>query len=365
MTSEAKSVIADADLDAFQARGHPVHTRLLEVEVFAAGPNAATARGTIVDLRKFGFVPTGGDLQTAGVIHNMSLEMEIELPERRLIRVEPSQAVVPFEAGPRTGGESCRDSIHRLRTLAGERLGDGFSARLSDVYGGPLGCSHLLSLAHLMATTLPRALDLEAEARAERPLEREPGERLFKRSVVLDGLEREADSVMDVALQLGDVASVPFAVVDQPLDRFARQHEVRVLAGLDTRDMSITSMIVRERERLGRPLRPGGFRDRDADVAGLVGGPAVYGLARRIAETLGDAPENAVLRDTLRCFAPGVIQCMAAFAHRVVEGDLTAPPEDREAPAILQLGGMSDSCYIWREGGPGIRNRTMTGGSDS
>jgi hypothetical protein len=50
---------------------------------------------------------------------------------------------------------------------------------------------------------------------------------------------------------------------------------------------------------------------------------------------------------------PGLIQCMAALAHRIVEN---APASDlgaSAAPSILQLGGQPDSCYIWRAGGPG------------
>lgn len=350
-------------VDAFRVSGHPVHTRSLEIEVFEAEPAKVVARGTIIDLRKFGFVPTGGDLQSSGVIHNMSLDAVVDTASAVIERFEPGQSVVAFEASPRTGGESCRDSIHRLRDLAGERLDAAFSKRLSGAYGGALGCSHLLTLARLLAATVPQVLSLERAAHAARsapaggdagPTRREQGERLFKRCIVLDGFELDGGRFMDVAVQLGDVFSVPHARVERPLDRFARQHEVRVLARIDMSDMTFASIGARERERVGAPLSPGGWESRDALLEPFVGGPAVYGLARQVGERMGDDPSRAALRDTLLNFAPGVIQCMAAFAHRMVEGD----GQLGAGPSILQLGGLPDSCYIWREGGPGIRSRS-------
>lgn len=340
-------------IEDFRAVGHPIHTRSLELEVAHDRVDRLHVRGTIIDLRKLGFVPTGGDLQTAGVIHDMSLDAHVEASSATLQRLEPSQAVVPFEANPRTGGESCRDSIGRLRALAGARLDEAFSRRLSDAYGGPLGCSHLLTLAHLLAATVPRAIAWERAARAASPAEREPGERILKRSVVLDGFELDDGKAMDVALQLSDVFTHPFADVERPLDRFARQHEVRVLARVEMAGMRLSSIAARERVREGAHLEAGGWESRDEVVAAFVGGPAVAGLTRLVRERLGDLPGLETLRVTLQNLAPGLIQCLAASAHRMVEGGVA----EGEGPAILQFGGLPDSCYVWRAGGPGMRLR--------
>lgn len=340
-------------LDAFRAEGHPIHTRALEIEVLQADGGRLRATGSILDLRKFGFVPTGGELQTSGLIHHMSLDARIDPRTQILESLEPAQAVVAFEAGPRTGGESCRDSIGRLRGLAGARLDEAFTKTLAATYGGALGCSHLLTLAHLLVATVPRAIAWEQQARATHPARREPGERILKRSLVLDGFELTSGGAIDVALQLNDVFTGPFALVDRPLDRFARQHEVRVLARVDMKDVSLASIGARERERIGAPLSAGGWQSRDALLAPLVGGPAIYGLGRSVREHLGDDPAHAALRDTLQHFAPGLIQCLAAFAHRMVEGGGGLG----EGPSILQLGGLPDSCYIWRADGPGLRMR--------
>jgi hypothetical protein len=264
---------------------------------------------------------------------------------------------VPFEAGPRTGGESCRDSIGRLRGLAGERLDADFAKKLSGAYGGPLGCSHLLTLAHLLATTAPRAIAWEAAARSGMPARREDGERLFKRMLVLDGFELDDARRIDVAVQLSDFFTRPFALVDGPLDRFARQHEVRVLARVDMADMSFESIGARERART--TVGPGapGWASHDGLLASFVGGPAVGGLARLVRDRIPSGDAHAALRDALRNLAPGLIQCLAASAHRMVEGGGAGG-----SAAILQFGGLPDSCYIWRDGGPGMRMRDTAHG---
>jgi hypothetical protein len=339
--------------DSFRVEGSPIHTRALEIDVSQADDGRLRATGVILDLRKFGFVPTGGELQVSGFIHHMSLDARIDPSTSILESIEPAQAVVAFEAGPRTGGESCRDSIGRLRGLAGTRLDEAFSKTLAATYGGALGCSHLLTLAHLLAATVPKAIAWENDARALRPAVRERGERILKRSLVLDGFDLDGGARLDVAMQLNDVFTAPFSLVGRPLERFARQHEVRVLARVDMADATLASIRAQERERAGTPIAAGGWRSRDAVLAPLVGGPAIYGLGRSVREHLGAGPAHATLRDTLQHFAPGLIQCLAAFAHRMVESGGAIGEE----PSILQLGGLPDSCYIWREGGPGMRMR--------
>jgi hypothetical protein len=57
---------------------------------------------------------------------------------------------VAFEPSATTRGESCRDPVDRIRALAGTRLDDAFARRLGEEIGGPRGCSHVLTLAHLV-----------------------------------------------------------------------------------------------------------------------------------------------------------------------------------------------------------------------
>src|SRR5439155_1396178 len=54
-----------------EARGHPLHTRALSVVLAARADGKLDVHGAVLDLRKRGFVPVAGDLQGAGVIHDM------------------------------------------------------------------------------------------------------------------------------------------------------------------------------------------------------------------------------------------------------------------------------------------------------
>ncbi len=333
------------------AQGRPIHTRVLQIEVSSVDAAHVRAQAVILDLRKCGFVPTGGDLQTAGFIHHMSLDVTIEGASGVITALVPSQQVVAFEASADSDGESCRDTPHRLEALIGERVDSAFPRVLTQCYGGALGCTHLLTLAQLVGSTLPHAVELESLLGADRPI-RQPGERIFKRTLVVDGLEVADGREMDVAVQLTDIQMAPRSGATSFMDRFERQHEVRVLARVDMETVSITSICADERARTRDTLVTSAWASRDDEVAHLVGAPALMGLARKLLDGMGDRPERRPLLDTLLNFAPGLIQCMAAMAHRIVEGMADAGAASSTPSGLTGFGGMPNACYIWREGGP-------------
>jgi hypothetical protein len=329
---------------AFVASGHPLHTRTLAVEAFRAGDAGLRLEGVILDLRKCGFVPTGGELQTAGFIHHMQLTLELD-ETARIVRLATAQPVVAFEATPQTGGDSCRDPAPRLQALVGERVDAGFVRRLGAVFGGALGCSHLLTLAQWMAAGAPGLLAA--------PGGHAPGERAGKRVLFLDGSERPEGGI-EVAIQQSEFVMRPQAEIRFPLERLARQHEVRVLARLDAGLGRIDAIDAAERERGADTLATAAWRSRADAVAPLADGPALRGLAARVL-ALEDA--GTPLRDALLNLAPGVIQCFAALAHRIVgrlPGGLGA---GGALPRELSVGGFPDSCFMWRRDGALGRTR--------
>ena len=107
--------------------GQPVHGRSLEIEIFEHGPDRVKVKGVIVDLRKQGFVPTGGDLQASGIIHHMLLDAVVRRSDLMLESLEPRQPIVAYEPSEATGGESCRDIAWRIPELAGQPLDAGFA----------------------------------------------------------------------------------------------------------------------------------------------------------------------------------------------------------------------------------------------
>ncbi len=333
----------DAREPALGPGGLPVHTRSLGVEAFATDAGAMRLTGAILDQRKVGFVPTGGDLQTAGLIHHMTLDLDVDPASLRITRLASAQPTVAFEPSAASGGDCCRDPAPRLQALVGEPLDRGFPRRLAGVFGGPLGCSHLLTLAQLVGASGPTFL---ADARLG---ERDAGERIAKRSLFLDGFERD-DGGLDVQIQLTAFQLRPHRDVEHPLDRLAAQHEVQVYAVLDAALSTLARIDARERRR--DPTRlDAPWQRRTADVAPLQGGPALGGLAPRVLRLFGDRDADGPLRDALLNLAPGVIQCLAAFSHRLLAGFAGRRPA-ATLPRELSVGGYPDSCYMWRNEGP-------------
>ena len=99
--------------------GHPLHTRTLSVTLNHAAPPRIAFAAYVLDLRKRGFAPVGGDLQGTGIIHHMRLDGSIDRAAGRIERIGAQMPTVAFEASPATGGESCRDLIGRVDHLAG------------------------------------------------------------------------------------------------------------------------------------------------------------------------------------------------------------------------------------------------------
>ena len=322
-----------------ETAGEPLHTRMLTLEVRGAEGGRLGLRGEVIDLRKRGLVPVPGSLQLPGVIHRMELEATLDPSERRVEALEVRQPVVAFEPSEATGGESCRDPAGALRALAGARLDADFLQRLSAAYGGPRGCTHLLTLSRLFAGAATRALDLEA-ALAGPP--RAVGERAFRRALALDGFEAPG-GVLHLAVQLTDVhlrarAGAPVA---SPLDFLASQAEVRVAASLELATTTLRSLRaeqrVRERAESGAP-----FADRSAELREWVGKPLMGGLGPELVRRFAGDAGSALLLDALLNLAPGYVQCVAAVSDLFLPGGRVG---------AASLGAREDSCFMWRRGG--------------
>lgn len=345
------------DAVALALRGQPLHTRALEVEAFREGAGTVRCESQVLDLRKCDFVPTGGDLQTAGVIHQMKLGLWLDA-SRRIQRLETEQPHIAYEADPvATGGECCRDPAPRLQGLVGKTVDTAFAKTLGGLFGGALGCSHLLTLGQLSGSTLRGGLDRE-NAGGHAAL-RADGERLFKRTLTLDGAS-DGPGRMEVAIQLADFDLHPRSDVRHPFDRLARQHDVRVHARVDLAGMSLVDVDAAERTRSGATLGSDTWISKRDVLAPLVGAPALGGLSARLFAVLGGAAEHSALLDTLLNLAPGLIQCLAATSGRWISAAARGDDRRREASTgSVAMGGFPDSCYMWREGSPLSKNRDL------
>lgn len=341
-------------LDPFETGGNPVHCRTLIVDIHADEERCVRALATIADLRKQGWVPTGGELQAAGFVHHMSLDVLVGTESRRIERFEPSQRVVACESSERTGGDSCRDPIHRLRGMVGETLDAGSLRRLGQLFGGPLGCSHLLTLAQLVTSFLPPVLEGESRRALEQPHRREAGERIATRTIVIDGFERREGN-LEIAVQLTDLHTLPFSSMSDLLDRLSAQHEVRAIIRVDS-GSTITDFDVAERLRIRTGFADARWQSRREELDWLGGQPALGGLASQLRRRHGADSAREPLLAALLNFAPGLVQCLSTRATDMLEQE--ARRHGRlMLPGGADIRGRPDSCYMWRTGGrmPGAR----------
>ncbi len=335
-------------------RGQPLHTRHLTLEMRCGGDGLVHVWGEVIDLRKASFVPMVDELQTAGIIHHMTLDARVHPETRVLESLETDQRAVVVEPSEMTRGECCRDPASNLQSLVGRTFDAEFKAELGRAFGGPRGCSHLLTLFHLAVSALPLAFDFEEQQRAKSGVERRPGELLFRRAVFVDGFCPD-DGELQLAISLMDYHSAPVAGAEDRYALLARQHEVRVLAEIAVADVSFTSIHAAERERSAATLTEAGWEDRGAWLADLVGRPVIPGLGKELRRRFEARPEAAYgFLDACLQLAPGFVQCTPALADRIFDPLVASAAKGKlsKVPHFLTRGGGANSCYMWREEGP-------------
>jgi len=337
-------------------RGQPLHTRSMLIELFQREDGALRLWGQVIDLRKASFVPMVDDLHTAGLIHLMTLEMEVDRATRTIASLVVDQPRVAVDASEKTEGQSCRDVQPRLQELVGVSFDAEFTGALKRSFGGPRGCTHLLTLLHLMASALPPALDIEASQGA-----RVPGELIFRRSVFVDGHEPE-EGRLHLAVQLMDFHSAPRGGAQTGMELLALQHEARVLADVDLSNLQVLDLAAIERDRSYATMGDATWRDEAEKVAGLVGRPVMPGFGKAVREHLEGDPNSRQLLDALVQVAPGFVQCTPALSDRMLQaiardrakGASKGGSEDGAAkvPGFMASGGGVNACYMWREDSP-------------
>jgi DUF2889 family protein len=326
--------------------GHPIHTRCLSVDVAVRDDGKLAVASDMVDLRKRGFVPVGSELQGAGVIHQMGVDAIVDAAGFTLERIEARQPVIAFEASAATSGESCRDVAAGVAALAGMPLDQQSSARIRETMGGGAGCSHLLACTQHLCTTLSwarstGALDVDA-GRWSRSTYR----RVFRRDLVFDGSELEADR-MAIGVQLSEVRLAPAAADVMPIERFAAHREVRLAIELRGWPATVDAIAGAERFRTRAEFADAPWQNLASLLSPLAGTSLGKGSARELIRALGGNPP---VLDSMLMLAPALIQCRASFPDKWLNVAATSPGH----PGLI---GMVDSCYMWRRGGALARLR--------
>jgi len=321
-------------------QGHPLHSRSLSVTLTQRADGRIDAFGEILDLRKRGFVPVAGDLQPSGIVHQMQLRAVVAPEGARLESLAAEQPAVAFEPTALTQGESCRGPIGRIQALVGTPLDRGFARRWLAELGGPLGCSHILTLGQLLASTVAWALERD---RAGRPGPRRAGERIYRRDLVIDGYALGAGD-LELSLQLTDLHFAPSPVLARPIERLGAQIEVRVLAKVAMPGMTLAGLQAAERRRTRAELADAVWRDHGAALAPLVGQKLASGVGGALVRRFGEDPDARPLLDVMLNLTPGLYQCVAALSE-------SWPALAQRNHSLIGMGGMPDSCFMWRRGG--------------
>jgi hypothetical protein len=317
--------------------GHPTHSRALAVALAARADGRLDVHAYVLDLRKRGFVPVAGDLQGPGIVHHMRIHAVVDPATRTLDALATEQPNVAFEASAASAGESCRDPAGRLTALVGTTLDAGYARRLGTEFGGNRGCSHLLTLAQLMGSTVVWALDHPV------PGDRRPGERVFRRDLVVDGHE-PAVGRLQMAVQLTDIQLAAAPPVAAPMTRFARDRTLRLLADVDLGTFALRHVCGAERVRRPDTIADASWRDRADALDALAGVSLAQGVTAELFRRFGDAAADRPLLDALLMLPPALIQCMAANSEPF-------PALFRDNPSVVAMGGLPDSCYMWRRDG--------------
>lgn len=324
--------------------GHPLHTRSLSITTTHRDDGLHAVDAAVIDLRKCGFVPVAGFLQPSGIVHHMTLDATVDPTPRTIERFVGGQPTRAFEPSKLTRGECCGDPLPRLEALAGTKLGGAFNAALGQAFGGPLGCSHLVSLAQLLNSALSSSLDwLDGQPPSSKRWRRD--ERIFSRAVEIDGYERE-DGRVQVVVQLTDVHFTSAPEVAFPMNTFGAETEVRISAIADVSNgMNISSPTGYVRSRELGELGTSHFVDYSDTLQFLEGQSMVQGISKRLLDAFPSGEGNAPLRDALLMMAPGYIQCLASLNEHWPQNALANP-------SLLGVCGRANSCYMWRDGGP-------------
>jgi hypothetical protein len=324
------------------ARGHPLHSRALGITMRQRGDGKLDLDSYILDLRKRGFVPVGADLQGSGIIHHMCLRGVIEPATLVLESIAAEQPSVAFEPSALTGGECCRDPIDRIASLAGAGLDADYGRRLTATIGGSLGCSHLLTLAHLVGSTVPWALARDRELQGTVPARR-PGERVFRRDLIIDGAETDGRT-LEACVQLTDLHFAPAPAVTSPMQRFAAELEVRMRLEIDLNTFTLARVTAGRRWRRLADLERARWEDLHDVLQPLAGMPMLHGAIPELRRRWGDQPESRPVFDALLMIAPALIQCTAALSE-------AWPMQAKDSESLVGMSGYPDSCYMWRRTG--------------
>lgn len=123
-----------------------IHNRTYQTEAFAEDDGRLRVVGRLTDIKPIGLGPQDGEPL---VVHDMGLELLIEIPSFQIVDVATEMFTHPYEL--------CTHILPDYRALVGLSVARGFTHEVRRLFGGPSGCSHLTALLQAMAPVAVQA----------------------------------------------------------------------------------------------------------------------------------------------------------------------------------------------------------------
>jgi hypothetical protein len=324
-----------------EVNGHPLHTRFMTISAYAGKTGNLDIKGSLIDIRKCGVIPVGYFIQTPDIIHHMEIHATIDPVTKTVNKIEEKLLTFPVRQKKGALTESCVDALGALSHLSGSQLDKSFSKRVAQTIGGPKGCSHMMTLGQLLGSAMMQCFQFMENQ--EENMHWEEGERVFHRTLSLDGFERE-NGVVSICGQLTDLYFKPESSDGYLTDTFACQKEVRSKTDICLKKHELLKTELAERSRNLNTLESAAWKVRDDEVSDFAGKNFMSGLSAQFIRQFGGDLSDAPALDTLLNQLPVVVQCLGPLGDQLLM-------EFRDNPGRFGTGPSGDLCYIWREGG--------------
>ncbi len=123
--------------------GDRIHSRKVDMAVFALDAGKIVVEGVLKDERHFTSHVITGETRPPGILHHMIMRMVVSGPKLVIEDIEVKM--------PQTPRKECREAESSLQPVIGMTISSGFTNRVKTALSGPIGCSHLVSLLLAMA----------------------------------------------------------------------------------------------------------------------------------------------------------------------------------------------------------------------
>jgi hypothetical protein len=123
-----------------------IHNRTYQTEAFAEDDGRLRVVGRLTDLKPIGLGPEDGEPL---VVHDMSLELLVEIPSFEIVDVSTEMHTHPYQL--------CTAILPDYHALVGLSVARGFTHEVRRLFGGPKACSHLTALLQAMAPVAVQA----------------------------------------------------------------------------------------------------------------------------------------------------------------------------------------------------------------